>query len=81
MKPCDKGAGIIICDYVDYAESCSHHLNSKTEHGEAHYARVTEDFIDETKKEIKKVLQEAFDENLIPEEDYSAMDPSNKTVG
>ena len=41
IKPCDKGAGIIVCDYVDYAESCSNHLNSKAENGEPHYRRIS----------------------------------------
>ena len=29
IKPCDKGAGIIICDYVKYWESCNNYLQSK----------------------------------------------------
>ena len=52
IKPCDKGAGIIICDYVEYATSCSNQLNSVASNGEKHYKEVPFDFILDTKKEI-----------------------------
>ena len=29
IKPCDKGAGIIILDFQRYLDSCYNHLNSK----------------------------------------------------
>ena len=29
IKPCDKGAGIIVLNHKDYIESCVNHLNSK----------------------------------------------------
>jgi non-homologous end joining protein Ku len=29
IKPCDKGAGIIVCNYGDYVKSCQEHLASK----------------------------------------------------
>ena len=57
------------------------HLNSKTENGHPHYVRVSEDFIDDTKKEIKKVLKSALSEGLIHIDDYNAMDPTEKNVG
>ena len=71
----------MICDFVDYAESCTKHLNSRTVNGEPHYARVTEEFIIDTKEEIKKVLQEAVKSELNLADDYNAMDPSEKSVG
>ena len=34
IKACDKGAGIIILDFVEYIEACDRHLASKTKTGE-----------------------------------------------
>jgi hypothetical protein len=28
IKPCDKGAGILICDFKDYSNSALKHLSS-----------------------------------------------------
>ena len=30
IRPCDKGAGIIILDFVEYIEACDRHLASQT---------------------------------------------------
>ena len=44
IKPCDKGAGIIICDFVEYATSCTNQLNSTASNDENHYKEVPEEF-------------------------------------
>jgi hypothetical protein len=28
IKPCDKGAGIFVCDFKDYVKHCENHLTS-----------------------------------------------------
>jgi hypothetical protein len=39
IKPCDKGAGIIICDYNEYVTSCEKELTSKTKNGNRYYKK------------------------------------------
>ena len=34
IKPCDKGAGLIITNFDDYTESVENHLNSKAENSD-----------------------------------------------
>ena len=50
IKPCDKGAGIIICNYNDYTTSCEKHLAATTENGEPHYEEVQRDILDTAKE-------------------------------
>ena len=56
-------------------------MNSKTASGEPHYRRINESFIEETKGEIIKVLQDARSQNLISKDDFEAMDPTEKKAG
>ena len=44
IKPCDKGAGISICNYNDYKNSCEKHLASLTETNEPKYKEIKIDF-------------------------------------
>ena len=37
VKPCDKGAGIIILDFTEYLRACMEHLEAKTTTGENYY--------------------------------------------
>jgi hypothetical protein len=39
IKPCDKGAGIIICNYNDYISSCEKDLASKSVDNQPHLAK------------------------------------------
>ena len=53
IKPCDKGAGIILLDFDKYVEAGENHLNSKQvdKYGNFHpyYAEVNESEIEEAK--------------------------------
>lgn len=40
IKPCDKGAGIIILDFDEYIRACLAHLEAETATGEKHYIEV-----------------------------------------
>ena len=40
IKPCDKGAGIIICDYADYVMSCEKDLASCSVDNQPHYSKI-----------------------------------------
>jgi hypothetical protein len=57
IKPCDKGAGILICKYSKYVEACNEHLGSETPDGQPYYEKVTEKYLTDTKKDIEKTLK------------------------
>ena len=82
VKPCDKGAGIIILDFVDYLKSCNEHLESKQiqENGESlpYNKKVDLSIVKEAKSKIKALLEEGYNNNLINKEEYEAMDPEKK---
>ena len=67
MKPCDKGAGIIICNFEDYLKSCKDHLMSTvtTESPDTYYKAITETELVQAKKEIDSVLRNAFNREEI----------------
>ena len=77
IKPCDKGAGIIIVDFEDYLNSCVEHLQSKTKSGEAYYSKACEADLKEAKEKILKVVQEGFDNEILSESEYNAMKPDD----
>ena len=39
IKPCDKGAGIIVLDLSEYMRACLEHLEAKTSTGENYYKK------------------------------------------
>ena len=47
IKPCEKGAGIIILDFVEYMQSATEHLEAKTKTGEKYYQKVNENKLKE----------------------------------
>ena len=61
IKPCDKGAGISICNYNDYKNSCEQHLASVTETNQPKYREVTSDLLDSAKTQIKIPLKSALE--------------------
>ena len=81
IKKCDKGAGIIILDFKAYIEACYKHLKSKTENGESYYIKVNKSIITETNKEIKILIEEAYDNNIITKDEYEAINPEDKGPG
>ena len=66
-----------MCDYVEYAISCSKQLNSTASNGQKHYQLVQESFIQATKVEIEKVLQEGLDRGIISKEYCCVFRPAN----
>ena len=80
IKPCDKGAGIIILNFEDYLKSCTDHLNSKQD-GKPYYQKVDQSKLEQTKKEIKVVLNQALENQIITQSEYNAMNPDDKTAG
>ena len=82
IKPCDKGAGIIILDYEKYMQSCYKHLQStqKQEDGTAlpYYSKVETEELDQIKQKISELLEEGIDNEYISKEEYGAMDPQER---
>ena len=83
IQKVDKGGGIILLDTPEYIRSCYEHLNKKytnPDGSESHYyEQVDETLLETAKSEIKSVLKEAFDNDIITKQDFEAMDPSDKT--
>ena len=80
IKPCDKGAGIIILDFKEYMKACINHLTSKTVTGENYYKQVDNTVIEEGTTKITNLVNEAYDNEIITKEEYCAMLPSDDTV-
>ena len=80
MKPCDKGAGIIILDFEEYMRACLKHLEAKTATGEAYYKVVDNSVLNVGKVQTSSIVREAFDNELLSKEEYHAMSPADDDV-
>ena len=85
VKPCDKGAGIIILDFEEYMRACNAHLNSQQLDGNGEYkpfyTKVDESKQDDAKIKLTNLIQEAFDNKIIDENEFLAMNPQDKGPG
>ena len=83
VKPCDKGAGIIILDFNIYMKACYEHLlekQSNTDGDLNYYVKVDEFEVERSKKIIKNVLNEALKEEIISKHEFQSMDPTDKNL-
>ena len=78
IKPCDKGAGILILDFNEYLKACYEHLFSSLSDTKQYYEKVDDLEEERAKRKIKHVLQEALEDNIITKEEFKAMDPEDK---
>jgi hypothetical protein len=81
IKPCDKGAGIIICDYTKYVNSCKKELESKTKDGNAYYKPVTQSDLTNAKRDIDEALKKALNLKHITKTEHDALTSLEKTPG
>ena len=68
IKPCDKGAGLIILDFNIYMKACYEHLLEKQSNKDGdlnYYVKVDEFEVERSKKIIKNVLNEALADEII----------------
>ena len=84
IKPCDKGAGLIIINFQDYLNSCIDHLSSE-QNGDngvknKFYQKVQLSVLDIAKTKIGLVLEEGNDNRWISKEEYLAMCPKDKNA-
>ena len=80
IKPCDKGAGIIVVDFKDYVSSCKDHLSSsQIVNGNEcpFYSLSSGQELKKSKEKILSVLYDGKSKNFISAEEFIAMDPSN----
>ena len=75
IKPCDKGAGIIILNFEDYLKAAQDHLEAETSTGEKYYREVDDNVLKEAKEKIANLVREAFDNELLSKEEFTAMLP------
>ena len=84
IKPCDKGAGIIILDFKEYIRACQEHLNGEQLQLDGsrkpYYKKVDEDAVDEIKTKVNEVVEEAFDNGILKKEEYEAMRADDKAA-
>ena len=81
IKPCDKGAGILILDFKIYMQSCYEHLLSKQSETQNYYKQVEDLELDRAKVKIRNTLEEALNNKIITEEEFKAMNPDDKNPG
>ena len=84
IKPCDKGAGVIILDFEAYMSSCYKHLSSeqKQEDGNTkqYYAKV-DDTLVEMKEVINKLLEEGYENKYLTISPHTNITPCTGTFG
>ena len=77
IKPCDKGAGIIILDYPTYMKACYEHLMSEKvmDNGESkiYYVQVENIELERTKVKIKHLVKEGLENDILTKEESEAM--------
>jgi hypothetical protein len=81
IKPCDKGAVIIICDYEKYITSCEKELSSTTKNGNKYYKPIPQTDFVEAQKAINATLKTALDTQHISKNKSDAMTATDKTPG
>ena len=63
IKPCDKGAGIIVLDYNEYMRACYKHLSSTNSENHSYYKQVDGWEVERTQVKIEGILKEALHNN------------------
>ena len=81
IKPCDKGAGIIICNYDDYVSSCKKDLKEKSPNNEPTYSKITEKDLNTAKSQITDTLNSAHKAQQISNHELKEMLPTDKKAG
>ena len=61
VKPCDKGAGIIVLDFEEYLRACNEHLNSMQDENTPYYKKVDNKTLEIAKnKKFKQSDRKSF---------------------
>jgi hypothetical protein len=81
IKPCDKGAGIIVCDFDKYVKSCENDLNSRSSEDLPYYTKITEKTLEEAKHKIDQILKKAHLTGQISNSEKTEMLATDKNPG
>ena len=84
IKPCDKGAGVIIIDFNEYLRASYMPISSKQKQPDGTF-KYRYELVDVLKKEkaktqIKKQIDEGLNNDIITQEEYNALDSEDKDV-
>ena len=77
IKPCDKGAGIMILDFQEYIRAFEQSDGSE----KPYYEEVEEEALEEMRRQVNEVVEEAFNNNVVKKEEYEEMRADEKTAG
>ena len=84
IKPCDKGAGIIILDFEEYLRSCNKHLQSQQNQPDGstkpYYQKVETEVFEEVTERITNIVQEGYDNEILSKNENESMLPDNKGI-
>ena len=58
--------------------ACYKHLLSKTHNGKSYYSKVESWEVERTKKNIKNVLKDGLEKEILSKEEFDAMSADNK---
>ena len=85
IKPCDKGAGIIILNFEEYLRACYTHLESTQKQPDGtetpYYKKVSEAEFEEAQIKLNLLLEEGFNNRYITKEEFEAMKTDEKHFG
>ena len=77
IKPCDKGAGIIILNYSAYLEACINHLTSEFQNQNGsksnYYVKVHSSRLMKVKERITEIFQEGYNNEILSKQEYETM--------
>ena len=75
-----KGGGLIILDTPEYVRACQQHLSSVRKNVDQslspYYCKVDTATLTEARAEVLAVIKEARDKEIITEQDFKVMDPT-----
>ena len=77
IKPCDKGAGIIILNFTDYTKACYEHSESK-QNETLYYSKVGDAKLEDAKKAIQHLIEEGLGNNYLTTSEFQAMKHEGK---
>ena len=81
IRACDKGAGLIILNFDDYIKSCYEHLTSYQSIDKPYYSQVNDIELEQAKKNIRNILLEALENEIISKSEFNAMIADDKNTG
>ena len=80
IKPCDKGAGIIILDFPEYINACEKHLKAKQSQSDGSQKPYYQEVEEDIRLKVNQIVKDAFNNCIIKKEEYEQMRSDDKTA-